>query len=86
MASTTESIAAEVRAEVARARRRSADVARVLDCSQSAASRKMNGQVPFTVADLARIADLLGIDVTRFYAPELPSAVAQSTSIYTDVA
>lgn len=86
MASTTESIAAEVRAELARARRRSKDVAQVLGCSPSAASRKMNGKPAFTVADLNRIAEMLGIDATRFYSADPASAVAPGPSAYTDVA
>jgi transcriptional regulator with XRE-family HTH domain len=86
MPSTTESIAGEVRAALARARLRSKDVAQLLGCSESAASRKVNGRVPFTVADLVRIAELLGTDPTRFYSPDPSSTVAPSTSAYTDVA
>jgi transcriptional regulator with XRE-family HTH domain len=86
MATTTESIAGEVRATLARARLRSKDVAQALGCSESAASRKVNAEVPFTVADLVRIAELAGIDVARFFSPDPSSVVVESTSVYTDVA
>lgn len=95
MASTTESIAAEVRAALARPRPRlgATDVARVLNCSTSAASRKLNGRVAFKVADLARIAELLDDDpekqreiVAGFYSSDPASVPVQSPSVYTDVA
>jgi transcriptional regulator with XRE-family HTH domain len=86
MASTTESIAAEVRAELARARRRAKDVAQVLGCDPSTAARKLNGRPAFTVVDLARIAEMLDIDVARFYSPAPAPKGVSSESAYTDVA
>ncbi len=82
MTSTTHSIAAEVRATLARHQRRASEVAQALGCSPSTASRKLNGKTPFTVADLATIADLLGIDAGRFYSPHTSATVVGSAYGY----
>jgi len=82
MASTTHSIAAEVRATLARHQRRASEVAQALGCSPSTASRKLNGKTPFTVADLATIADLLGIDAGRFYSQDTAASVMGSAYDY----
>ena len=86
MTSTTQSIAAEVRAELARHQRRGPEVARALDCSPSTISRKLNGRVPFTVAELVTIANLLGIDAGRFYSTDTAASHVDSPSAFTDVA
>lgn len=86
MTSTTDSIAAEVRAELARHRRRTKDVAQALDVTVSTASRKINGHSPFTAAELVTLADLLGVTPGRFYSPDVDAPAVQSPSPYGEVA
>lgn len=81
---TTDSIAAEVRAEIGRVKWRTGDVARTLGLTVSAASRKVSGKVPFTVVELVAIANALDIDVARFFATADTASVVGATSGYTD--
>lgn len=60
-------VAAQVRAKLAEANRRRGDVALIIDVSRSAASRKVNGHVPFTVEDLFAIAGDLGLNPSEFF-------------------
>lgn len=53
-----------VRAELARARRSQGDAAKHLNLSQPAMSRRLTGEVDFTVAEIRSLADWLGIPVT----------------------
>ena len=69
MANLNEVTAANVRAEIARRRIRQSDVARALRVSQPAVSQRLNGHVPFTLADLEALAELLGIDVAELLQP-----------------
>lgn len=62
-----ESVAAEVRAELARARYSGRSAAFALGWTQAYMSRRLNADMPFDVDDLAAIAGLLGIPVTRFF-------------------
>jgi transcriptional regulator with XRE-family HTH domain len=59
-------VAAEVRAEMARQRMSQAGLAKLLGVAQQTVSRRLVGEVPFDVAELARIADLLGVPMTQF--------------------
>src|SRR5215472_17069635 len=60
-------VAAEVRAQLARARRTGRSVALELGWTQPYISRRLTGEVPFDVNDLAAVADVLHIPVTVFF-------------------
>lgn len=62
----TASVAAEVRAELARQRRPQRDLAEAIGLSQQAASRRLCGEVPFDIAELAKVAALLGVPIEHF--------------------
>jgi transcriptional regulator with XRE-family HTH domain len=64
--STAQRVAAEVRAEMARQRKTQAHIAQALGSSQAAVSRRLNGEVPFDVRELALIADSLDVPVETF--------------------
>lgn len=64
-----EFVASEVRAEMARKRMSGAALARSLDVSPQWVSYRLSGQVPFDVAELARVAEVLGVEVSQFLAP-----------------
>ena len=57
-------VASEVRAEMARQRLSQGAVADRMGVSQAAISRRIVGQVPFDLVDLAKIADVLGLTPT----------------------
>lgn len=59
----TASIAGAVRAELARKRKRFIEIAAVLGVSRATAYRRINGEEPFDVAELEKIAAYLEIDV-----------------------
>lgn len=59
-----------VRAELARARRSQGDAAKQLNLSQPAMSRRLTGEVDFTVAEIRSLADWLGIPVAALIGPE----------------
>lgn len=61
----TESVAAEVRAHVARKKVRQQDIADALGRTQSWVSRRMTGEVPFTVGDLDAICQLLDLTLLQ---------------------
>jgi transcriptional regulator with XRE-family HTH domain len=61
-------VAAEVRAEMARQRLSGRALAARLGWPQNRLSRRLAGDIPFTVDDLAAIAALLEVPVTRFFA------------------
>lgn len=61
-----EGIAAEVRAEIARQRKTVQGLAVVLGSSQSTASRRYLGEVPFDMCEMFDVADWLGVTVTEF--------------------
>lgn len=56
-------VAANVRAEIARAGKSQSDVAQHIPLSQQSLSQRMQGRVPFRISELQRIADYLGISV-----------------------
>lgn len=60
-----EAVAAEVRAELGRHRKSASDLARALKISPQSIGRRLNGDQPFDVIELASIAAWLGIDVQR---------------------
>lgn len=64
-ASLPATVAGEVRAEMARQQINQQRVADALGFSRQALSRRITGEVPFDVAELEKIADLLGVPVAR---------------------
>lgn len=62
-----ESIAAEVRAQLARQRRSARSVALEIGWTQRYMARRVNGDVAFNVDDLAAIAEVLDVPVISFF-------------------
>jgi transcriptional regulator with XRE-family HTH domain len=62
-----DTIAAEIRAEMARKQKTQYDLADVLGIPQSAVSLRLNGKRPFRAEELPIVAGLLGVPVERFY-------------------
>lgn len=52
-----------LRAEMSRQRKTSSDLASILHCSQSSASRRMTGDVGLDLDEVQAVADWLGISV-----------------------
>lgn len=71
-------VADDVRAELARQRISGVRAAKRLGWTQNYIQRRLSGTVPFDVADLQAMAELLDVPVTRFFeAPTAhPSAMA----------
>lgn len=63
LTSTDERVAANVRAELARAGENQSSLAPKVDLSQQALSRRLSARVPFTVAELSRVAAQLGVPI-----------------------
>lgn len=59
-------VAASVRAELARANRTQQTLAAHLHLSQPAVSRRLSGDVSFSIDELVSIAEYLSVDVTLF--------------------
>jgi len=68
--------AREVRAEMGRQRRSANALAIALSVSDMYLSRRLNGQVPFDLADLERVAAELGVPVTQFLVVETTASAA----------
>ena len=62
-----ETVAAEVRAHIARQRRSGRNVALELGWDQAYMQRRLSGRTPFDVEDLAAIAKILDVPVTVFF-------------------
>lgn len=56
---TTNSTASKVRAELARRRKSGRDLSKALDWSERTARRRLSGELPFTVDELAAVARYL---------------------------
>jgi transcriptional regulator with XRE-family HTH domain len=69
-------VAANVRAELARRRVRQSEVAERLGVSRQNVAQRLNGSVDFRVGELLAIADLLGIPAANFFVAELPVPAA----------
>lgn len=59
----TRKIAGNIRAEVTRGGYRASDLAEVIERSRNATYQKWNGQSAFTLVEIDRIAQWLGVDV-----------------------
>lgn len=64
LTTTSQRVAANVRAEAARQLRSGANIAKSLGWSQAAMSRRLSGQVEFTVAELEAIAGELHVPLS----------------------
>lgn len=62
-------VAAEIRAELGRQRITQAALADKLGVSRPYLSRRLSGETPLSVGDVAAIAELLGVAVSTFTAP-----------------
>lgn len=78
-APTSGTVAAEIRAEIARQRKRLGDVATALGMSRPTLYRRLSGQVPFDVEQLYRLADLLDVPASHFL-PAAPASTDRSVS------
>lgn len=63
---TAEVVASEVRAELARQKKTAGNLAAVLSMTPHTAGRRLRGDVPFDVIELAQIGLWLGVDPRRF--------------------
>ena len=63
MESLSTTVAANVRAEMARQRKRQADLGDVLGLTQGAVSKRMSGSVALDVDEVGKIATFLGVPV-----------------------
>lgn len=70
------SVAAEVRALMARNRCRVAVLAQTLDLSRDATSKRLRGVVPFSLDELAAIAEFFGVTVHDLLPDSVPVASA----------
>jgi transcriptional regulator with XRE-family HTH domain len=64
--SVTETVAAEVRAQMGRAQVNTSELARRIGKSHSYVWRRLTGAVPFDVADLTAIGEVLGVSIGQF--------------------
>jgi transcriptional regulator with XRE-family HTH domain len=64
---TAVNAAAEVRAEMARQRKTGVGLAEALGLSQQTVSRRLTGQITFSLDELDRVAVWLGVDVLTFF-------------------
>ena len=67
MSYTVVTVAAEIRAEMARQRRTGRDLASVLQISQQSASRRMNGETDMSLDEIATVSDWLGLSPTALF-------------------
>lgn len=67
-------LTAEIRAALARKGTTTAEIATVLSRSQATASRKLNGQIPITLDELAAIAEFLDVPLADLLPPSKASA------------
>jgi transcriptional regulator with XRE-family HTH domain len=74
MSTTTyeESVAAEIKAELKRQHRSQSDLCAVLGWSEVYLSRRLTGQVSFSLADIEQIAGAFHLPVSQFTNPPLP--------------
>jgi transcriptional regulator with XRE-family HTH domain len=67
-------IAAAIRAELGWQNLSQANLSRSLDWTEVYLSRRLTGQVPFTLADISAIADQLGVPPSKFLESTSPGA------------
>jgi transcriptional regulator with XRE-family HTH domain len=67
-----ERVASEVRAELGRQRRTQLELAEVMGVNQSTASRRLAGELEFTVGELHAIAKFFGVPITKLLPADEP--------------
>lgn len=68
MTDTAKATAANVRAEMGRHKTTQADLGAVLGLSQASVSLRIQGKVPFSVAELAKVAAHFGVSIETLIA------------------
>jgi len=72
-------VAAEIKAELRRQHRSQADLCVALGWSQPSLSRRMNGQVSFSLAEIEQIAGAFRLPVFQFVNPPLPKLARRAS-------
>lgn len=72
----TETVAAEVRAELARQNISRTDAAAKLGMSRTLLWSRLRGETPFKVSELECLAELVGVPVSRFLPDATPARAA----------
>lgn len=67
-------VADNTRAEMARRGQTQTSLAIAVDMTQQALSRRLSGRTPFTIDELAKVADVLGVSVTALIGEAAVSA------------
>ncbi|WP_425837053.1 hypothetical protein [Microbacterium sp. PA5] len=67
----SERIAGEIRAELARQKRTASDMAAVIGIAPHTAGRRLNGERPFNIVELAAVCRWLGVDMAGVVAKSL---------------
>lgn len=75
----TDRVAAEVRANMARARMTQTDLADVLGLTQSVVSKRLRGKIAFSVDELEKVADALGVHPATLLGGNSPSPTGPFT-------
>lgn len=81
MEGTEYDVAAEVRVALARQRRTASSLALQLGWGQKYLSRRLTGEVPFDVIDLAEVALALNVPVTSFFAAQPARQLAEVNQV-----
>lgn len=63
-------VATEIRAEMARKKRTGVELARHLGMAQPTISKRLNGETPFDLLELGKVASWLGVPVSSLFPPE----------------
>lgn len=72
----SDSVAAELRAEIARQRRTQGDLAQALGWTQQYLSRRLTGATPLSLDDVEKLARILGIPLAELVATRPREATA----------
>ena len=72
--SLTDTIAREIRAELARQRLTHRELAERVGIQPSGISRRLDGEIPLKVSEVEQIAAALGVPVTQFVGADVASA------------
>lgn len=72
----TETVAAEIRAELARRNISRTDAAAALGISRNLLWQRLRGESPFTVDELEAMAELIGVPVSTFLRENTPASAA----------
>ena len=72
--SLTDTIAREIRAELARQRLTNRELAERVGIQPSGISRRLDGEIPLKVSEVEQIAAALGVSVTQFVGADVASA------------